>query len=468
MAPIKQILFNEINDIFKEKQTFYFVLTNNQFIQFNKSVIVLLSKTDIRLLSAEPFNLPQNVLSNVKLWRVDIKGLEQLVKLYKQYNLKDILILNVGIITQNNLKMAIQVSFIAKQMSHKLDNENLAWVGFSDGSQYKENNSLRVYFNENEAQADADKLGAFLAKYSIVSPLFENIFKTNEQYCINGQVVPGSVLMAGIKKRFKDTMLNFEDTKRYVDLGLSVYAGKTEDEFKIFQHYKMATFFTPSAETTLINPLILNKMPSNSIYYPVRNRESLYTFSNSKYVFFDCIYHTDISTFENAIDGKEYTTIWNQNQKKEKTQQLFQQQFLYIILSDLNYKASNKSSWPNIVNAYHRKVWIFEDYGKALMFCQQKHLFTEDGFPLIGLLSPHVQGLDLHSTLSLLLYQNVDDVELNPMEDDRMLLSIKDMLNWQNLSVIAKEKIHRTGKKDVYTTYESEQEEFIFNDIMLT
>ena len=146
-------------------------------------------------------------------------------------------------------------------------------------------------------------------------------------------------------------------------------------------------------------------------------------------------------------------------------QKLFNTQYLYVILSREEYKEKYHASIPSIIESARRKIWIFEDYGKALNFCQQKDRFVAEGIPAIGLLSATTDGWDLHSILSLLLTINVADIEVNPLEDDRILLSIHNMLQIAGLQP----KDKQTIKRIQLDKPEDEREEipWIFNDIVL-
>ena len=226
----------------------------------------------------------------------------------------------------------------------------------------------------------------------------------------------------------------------------------------------MSTVFSDTADLNLIHPLIQQTFPDDSQFFPVQKREALYEFATTKNISIDCKYHCERELFENAIMGRNDYKKYSIEEMQTRVHKMFDSTYLYIILSREEYKEKLHASFPSVINSNRRKVWIFDDYGKALTFCQHKERFVAEGVPAIGLITSAKTGWDLHSILSLLLTWNVEDIEVNPLEDDRVLLPIQFVLKTRNLQPIPKDQIQRI---QLDKSEEIDDVSWTFNDIVL-
>jgi hypothetical protein len=263
-------------------------------------------------------------------------------------------------------------------------------------------------------------------------------------------------------RRFIKTSLDFQTIKQYIDNTLYVYAGTSENQFEVFTNCGMTAFFTTDNSANLINALIQQQFPANSTFYQLPKRDSLYTFIGSPYIFIDNKLHVTAQLFEDAITDTRATRQWTDKEIYDKVVELFQVPYLYIIVSEKDYRIADRCSWPYVVNAHKKRIWLFDNYGKALLFCQKNDLLADDGNSMIGLLCNNVPGLDLQSTLSLLKWQNIDYVEFNPGESNRIMLKIDRMLQTVNKTVLKYNELTRVEYPEV-----DEEKPWLFNDILL-
>lgn len=467
MAKINVLNSVDIDNLLSVPQTYYFFVNKNkQRLRNEKFEAIGIANRDnaVEALTAY-FRGDKNKTQEYVLAPITFNTASHLQAFFSKGQIQRFCIVDIGIFTQQAVVESVQLAKIQELMTHKLDNEHFYWIGFSDGRSYLKDEALCLYLNQHEAQHEAEKVGGYLGSFTIVEPVFTNCIKTDSQYRLGDMSISGYVLKNACQQHFNKTMLPFSTIKTYIDKGLSVFAGQNDwDEFELFTHQGMSTLFSPQADRSLIHPLMQQSLPDDSQFFLIEKRESLYEFVSTKYVAIDCMYHCERAVFEDAIMGRNDYRQWTHEELIAKAQELFNKNYLYIILSRDDYKDKTHSSYPSIINAEQKKVWIFEDYGKALNFCQQKDRFIDNNVPAIGLLTSYREGWDLHNILSLLTTIDVQNVELNPLEEDRMLLPIRFLLKANNLPTLEKKDIHKICLD------ESEQmpnTPWIFNDIVL-
>lgn len=467
MAQLRVLTAEEIYSLFSSPQEFFFFVKGKQKLSNSKYDIIGISTPEqAQSFLIKYFRQNQEAASQWIVTPLVMKSIEKFLTFFERGQITRLCIADVGIFTIQNVQEASQLKNILQLLEHKLDNENFYWIGFADGHTHTKNGALCIYLDFNEAQFAATQVGGHLGTINIVEPVFTERFVGDKNYYLKDMTIKGYLIKRACQYHFQRTLLSFDVVKQYIDRGLSVFAGQNDwDEFEVFTHQGMSTLFSARADKTLIHPLIQQSFPQDSDFYPVQKRESLYSFAETKFINIDCTYHCTREIFENAIMGRNDYQKITDDEKIQRVQKLFNTQYLYVILSREEYKEKHHASTPSIIESARRKIWIFEDYGKALNFCQQKDRFVAEGIPAIGLLSATTDGWDLHSILSLLLTINVADIEVNPLEDDRILLSIHNMLQIAGLQP----KDKQTIKRIQLDKPEDEREEipWIFNDIVL-
>lgn len=467
MTQLHQLSYKEIDSFFAEPRVLYFFTFENKLLTNAKyDAIGLINPQNAVLFLEQYFKNNPAQMEKCGLVKANITDLSFLSLYYTHSCFKNTYIGDLGFIKNDDVQQASMERMLVQKLQHKVDNDYITWIGFSDGTEYQYNNCRVLFIDEMEAERKAKEIGGHLGKINLLQATFSETISTNITYAVDNTLIPGFIIRNALMRRFQNTMLNFETVKRFIDKGLKVYAGTNDkEEFELFVCNSLSAFFTDRADESLIHPLIQQHFPTNSTFYNVPKREALYQFAQSQYISFDCMYHCSLETFENAIMGRNDYKKWNNRDKANKVQQLFQAQNLYIILSRQDYQEQYNCSYPSIVNSNRKRVWLFDNYGKAVNFCQQKDRCIKEGVPAIGLISSNIDGLDLYSTLSLLTYQDVLDVELNPLEDDRMILPIASMFKVMNLTPKKKNEITKIqlGEEDYRN-----KKPWIFNDIMLT
>lgn len=466
MGQIHILTPEEINNFLSEKRTLFFFMKEKKRLHSDKfDAIGVYNQANAAKTLLHHFKGNADATKGYVTAAITIQNVEYLYKFFVQCNLKQIYLSDLGLISIYCVLDAVYIKQIATLLKHKVDNDCFYWIGFPDGTKYKENDNLCLYLNGHEALQIANKVGGHVASFTIVDPLFKKCFNDTDTYVVNQTVVKGHIIRTACMQHFQETLLPFETIKQYIDQGLNIFAGQNErGEYETFANQGMSTFFSSRADKTLIHPLIQQSFPENSQFFPVEKRESLYYFIDTNYIFIDGMYHCARPMFENAIMGRNDYRQWTNAEMIRKTQELFTASYLYIILSRENFKETVRASIPSIIPSERQRVWLFDDYGKALNFCQTQGRFIDSGTPAIGLLSATTEGWDLHTTLSSLLLIDVQDVEVNPLEDDRMLLSIKFMLDTQQLQPIEKERIK---KIQLIESEKNNNDSWIFNDIVL-
>lgn len=467
MGKIRFLQHQEINNIFANGIMLYFIIYNDKIYKSSDCDAICSNSVDyINSYIKAITNNNETEIKKFKNIALNVTNTKSLLSFFNKFKLTQILLLNTGVLQIDNIRRAVAEQLIIDALKYKLDNEYISWIGFDDGTIYKHQEEVCLFLDETEAEQVAKKINGHLAKYTISTFVFSKIIDSAQNYYVLNQTVPGSVIITALQQHFFETELNFQETKMYIDEGLMVYAGTNDDdEFDIFLNNGQSAFFTEKADESLINPLIQQTFPSNPRFYKINKRESLYPFAHTPYVFIDNKYHVRLQTFDNAIMGRNDYRNWTLSEKQETTQRLFKTQYLYIILSQKDYRAKERCSYPLVINSQLKKIWIFDDYGKALNFCQQKNIISDEGYPFIGLLCSQVPGLDLLSTISLAKWDKVEQVELNPLEDDRMLLGIDEMFGYIQGYATPKEQIPKHYSKD---NFYSNEDAPPYNDIMLT
>lgn len=467
MAQLKELTSEEIVTLFKDPQTLFFFMKDKKKMHNGKyDAIGIKKQKNATAFLKKYFQKQPGEAENYMAAPITFRDVEYLQEFMVKCKIQRLCIVDVGLFTQKAVQEAQQIVNITRLLQYKLDNENFYWIGFPDGTTYTNNESLCLYINIHEARQQADSIGGHLGTLNIMKPVFNECFAPDKNYYINNVYVTGSVLTIACKKHFEATMLPFNTVKEYIDKGLSVFAGQDAwDEFEIFAHQGMSTFFSARADIHLIHPLVQQSFPQDSDFYSVPKRENLYSFINTEYIFIDCMYHCPRALFEEAIMGRNDYRQWTDQEKADITQCLFEAPYLYIILSREKYKEQFHCSVPSVIDTTKKRVWIFDDYGKSLSFCQRKDRFVAEGVPAIGLIASARKGWDLHTILSLLLTIGVEDIELNPLEDDRALLSIMNMLHSQKLPILSKREMVRIQLDKSEDT--REETPWFFNDIML-
>ena len=467
MAQLCVLTPEEIIAIFDTPQTIYFFMKNKKKLHNTKyDAIGIKNQKNANAFLKKYFQKQPKLANEYVTASITFKDIAHLRDFVSKCNIQQFCIVDIGIFSLQNICDAQQIVALSQELQYKRDNESFYWIGFANGTTYTRDGALCLYLNVHEARQQADIVSGHLGMLNIIEPVFRECFKSDKIYYVNKTFVKGYVLAKACKYHFETTLLPFETVKEYVDNGLSVFAGQDAwDEFEVFTHQKMSTLFSPRADRNLIHPLVQQSFPQDSDFYPVTKRENLYSFVDTEYVFIDCMYHCRRSVFENAIMGRNDYPVWTEKEKADIVKCLFGAPYLYIILSREEYKERFHCSVPSVIYAERNKVWIFDDYGKALNFCQQKERFVAEGVPAIGLIASAKKGWDLHNILSLLLTIDVQDIELNPLEDDRALLSIEFMLQSQNLPILSKDNITRIQL--VKAEDEEEETPWVFNDIVL-
>lgn len=465
MGQIHLLTPEEINNFFSTQQTLFFFMKDKKRLRTEKwDAIGVCNHANASKALIQHFNGDVEAAKGHVVAALTVKNINQVYNFFKQCNLQQVYLADKGALSIQNIVDAICLTKILELLKHKLDNEYFYWIGFADGRKYMLKNSLLLYLNIHEARQEAEKIGGHLGSFTIVDPLFQSCL-TEDYYTINKMTVRKHILKKACLLHFQETLLTFDTVKTYIDTGLSVFAGQDAwDEYQTFLNQGMSTFFSPQADRSLIHPLIQQSFPDDSQFFPIEKRESLYHFIETNYIFIDCMYHCTRAVFEDAIMGRNDYKKWSNKELSYKTRELFNASYLYVILSRENYKEKIHASIPTVIPTERKRVWIFDDYGKALSFCQTKERFIDNGTPAIGLLSSMTEGWDLHTILSLLLQIGVQDVELNPLEEDRMLLPIDFMLKSQELSPLDKKLIKRI---QLDTEETSNDTTWVFNDIVL-
>ena len=466
MAKMHVLTAPEITQLFSKEQTLFFFMKEKKRLRNDKfDAIGIVNYANAQPFLTQYFRGDAEKAQEYTAASITLKNPTHLFDFFSQCHLKNIYIADMGILSFNKAQDAMQQYKIEATLAHKLDNEHFYWIGFSNGSSYKQDGALCLYLRFHEAQQQADAMGGHLGTFTIVEPLCRDCFVPDEHYYIEGMLVKGHIIKNACQSHFNKTMLPFAIVKEYIDQGLSVFAGQNAwDEFELFKYQGFSSLFSPKASRNLIHPLVQQALPDDSAFFPIQKREALYEVVDTMYISFDCMYHCTREVFENAIMGKDNYKDWPEPELAHKTQELFNTTYLYIILSRENYNERTRTSFPSIINSARKRVWLFEDYGKALNFCQQKERFIDSDMPAIGLLTSATEGWDLHNILSLLLTRGVEDIELNPLEEDRMLLPIRFMLRVQNLQPLNKDAIKRI---QLDTSDEKKDAPWIFNDILL-
>lgn len=467
MAQLKELTADEILALFNSPQTISFFMKNKKKMHNDRyDAIGIKNQKNAKAFLKKYFQKQPNAANDYTTAPITFAHVAQLLDFVEKCKIQQLCIVDLGIFPIQKVRDAQNIVNIAQALHHKLDNENFYWIGFPDGTTYTKEDALCLYLNIHEARQQADSVGGYLGTINIVQSVFLDCFKSETTYYLNKVIINGDILTTACKKHFEETQMSFNTVKEYVDKGLSVFAGQDDwDEFEVFNHQGMSTLFSPRADRHLIHPLVQQSFPQDSDFYPVQKRENLYSFVNTRYVFIDCMYHCTREIFENAIMGRNDYQDFSDKEKADITKCLFEAPYLYIILSREEYKERFHCSIPSVINTQKDRVWIFDDYGKAVNFCQQKERFVAEGIPAIGLIAAARKGWDLHTILSLLLTIGVEEVELNPLEDDRVLLSIMKMLQYQKLPILSKKEMVRIQLDK--PTDEREETPWVFNDIVL-
>ena len=466
MAQLKVLSAIEIDSLFSHPQTCFFFMQEKKRLRNEKfDAIGIFDRTQTHSFLSRYFKGDTDKALSYNPVPISFQSPAHLYDFFTKCNIKRICFVDKGIITIDDSHTAMQISDVKNAMKYKLDNEYFYWIGFSDGRLYLKDDALCLYLNLHEARHVAEQLGGHLGSFTVIAPVLTNCIKEDATYFVNNMFIKGYVFKSACIQHFNDSKLPFDTIKSYIDKGLSIFAGQNDwDEFELFVNQGMSTVFSEGADLNLIHPLIQQTFPDDSQFFPVQKRELLYEFVTTKNVSIDCKYHCDRDLFENAIMGRNDYKTYSLEEKQTRIKQLFDKTYLYVILSREEYKEKLHSSYPSVINSTRRKVWIFDDYGKALTFCQRKERFVAEGVPAIGLITSAKTGWDLHSILSLLLTWNVEDVELNPLEDDRMLLPIQFILSAHNLPVLRKDQIQRIQLDKSDNTNDNP---WVFNDIVL-
>ena len=466
MANMRVLTRDEILTFASQKQTLYFFTQDKKRLRnakFDAIGICDYSQAEQFLLSYFKNNKAQ--AKNCSAVVTSIKDIHALSRFVQKYELKHFFLADVGIFRAEDIFDASCEMKMLDALAFRLDNETFSWVRFPDGTDYRKNDCLYLFLNPIEAQQKAIELTGHVGSFTILNFVMENVLNLSHNYIVNDMVIKGHVLKSACLKHFYKTALPFERVKDYIDEGLSVFAGTDDDNsFELLMTHGLSTFFTNRATVDMIHPLIRQQFPQNSTFYNIPKRENLYQFAQTPYISIDCINHCKLEIFENAIMGRNDYKQWPMREIEHTVNELFETPYLYIILSREKFDKEHKSSVPTIIKSHRPRVWLFNDYGKALNFCQRKDWFIDAGSPAIGLLTSMVEGLDLHSILSLLLLQGVVDVELNPLEDDRMLIPIDLALKTRQLTPLQKDQIHHI-KMD--RDEDTEDDDWDFNEIVL-
>lgn len=467
MAKINVLTPVVIDNLLTTPQTYYFFINKDKQRLRNEKfdAIGVANRDNAEAVLNSYFQGNKNKIQEYILAPITFNTAPHLQMFFTKGKIQRFCIVDVGIFTQQATDEAVMLARIQDLLQYKLDNEHFYWIGFSDGRSYLHDEALCLYLDKHEAQFQADNVGGHLGSFTIIAPIFTNCILADMKYYISNMLVPGHILKNACQQHFDKTMLPFDKIKTYVDKGLSVFAGQNDwDEFELFTHHGMSTLFSAEADRSLIHPLMQQSLPDDSQFFLIEKRESLYEFLTTKYIAIDCMYHCERVVFEDAIMGRNDYKHWTHEELTQKAQELFDKTYLYIVLSRDDYKEKTHSSHPSIINAEQKKVWIFEDYGKALNFCQRKDRFIDNNIPAIGLLTSIRAGWDLHNILSLLNTLGVENIELNPLEDDRMLLPIRFILKSKGLPLLDKNDIQKIC---LDTSDEAKDEPWIFNDIVL-
>lgn len=460
---IKQpiLSYNDINGLLDGSPDFYAIKSEQRSLNIDSiDAIITTSPQVAASLLKQKLNFDTQRLKSCTLHKLKIHTFVDLYKYFKDNNLNSILLLECGIITKSNLQLAMCETKIIDMTKYMYDNDYVAWIGFSDGTLYEKNNSICLYFNLAEAEIEAAKVNGYLAKYTLVAITLNDILYEDRNYLIKNMSIPGYVIKTALLKSFIQKCLSFNETKRYLEKDLFVYSGSVFEQFEVFANQGMSTVFTEPDES-LIQDLVQQQFPKNATFYELQRKDFVYPFIKTDFVFIDNRYHTSANIFLQAIVGETETQQYTSEEKTQRISDLFNANYLYILLSERTYSEEHHCGYPLIVGSPKGHVWIFDEYDKAYAFCEKHEMLMQNSIAPIGLLCSSVPGLDLHSTLSLLRHENILYVDINPNLSNRMIVSIDDMLQFQNKQIIPKKDIVRIDHDALL------DKPFIFNDIIL-
>ena len=132
--------------------------------------------------------------------------------------------------------------------------------------------------------------------------------------------------------------------------------------------------------------------------------------------------------------------IQTEEQAREKVNEIWAADTLFIVLSESQYKGGKSVPRVFQISPEHLSLSIFSQYEAAERFCRSEG-FTVGGKCLIGRIDCRDRLRDLYSILNPALFLGVHATDLDCGTEDAMHIAIAGMLSWggrqpQDLSVL--------------------------------
>ena len=418
----KMLSKEEALNIIKDRPFVGVVFHNNKVLSINTTAaFIIFSDRGINELKNELKGYLPNELSYKPI--KDCKDLSSLMLLFSQNNCKYIYFQGYGFLKkEDTIRIDKEkIKRLIQEVWPKQDND-FFFILKKDNNYYLKNNNRIIMFNEKEAIQNANTINGEIQRVTYVEPLLNKMFEDTAWYWINGDIYTMEEFLQSLKYKFKKQSLPYESIKYLINKGLQVYAGTENKKLKLCKHLDCSLFFTYDVEEEGLPNEIRNSMPQNSKFVEINNDTDLYDYITSEYIFINGARHTTRKTMYNAISGFNYSHQWEMSETEEKLEKLFRQEVCYTIL-DRRINSTNRS-YPKVFNINCPTIWLFSDYGKAVMYCQSHNKYTEDGRLLIGEVNRNLPGLSLLDLLSLAIKAGVKAVEIDPGDNDRIYIPL--------------------------------------------
>ena len=443
---MNELTFEEANELIVKNKDSVFILCGggNILISQNTALYIAFSEESAKkYFDSWVDNLPDNC-KEFSAYKIEkITGLRDLAGYFSKPSYRYIVIIDYGYVSKEGfiLKNEQNIEHIYNRMKGSRDNSLIGTILTKDFKLF----SLTTPFKQIFLTRNQD-VTEFIDKYNTEELGLNCKCLTVSDIVLGGRIddllncsfdgvdCSGWDVIEGIIKVFNDNFVGsayIKDIFENKNNGVIISKETGKDPVKL---YGNLIVFTSKEIADIYMKKYIKDGETKYEYKEITDKtEYMKLANNSKFIFVNEQVHCRLRDFFMGLglvkEQREWKTI---EEVKEKVNEVWGRDKLYIILSLMPQNIKGNTSVPYIVDMNRKCLWIFEKLEEAKSFIDMADKGKINGKYPIGIIDSSKIPFNLNTTLSIAAALGIPDIEINPEQFDCLHISIQEFFEFGN------------------------------------